>query len=465
MSDFYKSKKRPETCHLGLQTKWFCIFVSVFIFISGQFSLNAQDMIILRDGNMIEAKIMEIHTSEIRYKRFDNLDGPMIILPKASVLSIKYENGVLDILNASSAAEQEKDRTDNAGFIDRQFGIPAPLQMILNAFPAIPIAGNNLKFIFESENWTATVSGENFSAGTVDLEGTADGFILTLKQTHIWPGAVGRTAGRVANIIPGGGAVGGALNTAAGVAGAVGAVEASGPEIVLEYKAGPPVSLTFLRSAASASGSGTAQAPSENQMTETHPLTAANRFDLDGFNVFALSFHGTLIIPWSWGGGFTITIYEKYNSNNFFIPSYFLSLRGSANLFRKDVSLGVEDSHYYHIDISSGVLFKHLFPKNRILWNLGASLEFMFVWGHDEYLYYNDYGYVYLRNSYHYGITFLMGIGIQTGFSFRFNPYTSLDLNLFSKFPFGSVSANSVWPFTGGIDLGLTFWFPFKSRR
>jgi hypothetical protein len=122
------------------------------------------------------------------------------------------------------------------------------LQAILNNLHAIPIAGNNLKFIFNGDKWTATVNGENFLAGTIELESTADGAMLTLKQTHIWPGAVGRTAGRIASRIPGGGAAAGALNAAGSIAGAAGAVEASGPVIVLEYKAGPPASLRLISS-------------------------------------------------------------------------------------------------------------------------------------------------------------------------------------------------------------------------
>jgi len=68
-------------------------YIFVVIFLVGISSVCAQDLIILRDGNVIEAKVMEISPSEIRYKRFDNQDGPVIILPIINVLSIRYENG------------------------------------------------------------------------------------------------------------------------------------------------------------------------------------------------------------------------------------------------------------------------------------------------------------------------------------------------------------------------------------
>ena len=440
--------------------KRLCVFASVFLFVGGLFSVKALDMIVLRDGNIIDAKVMEIHPTEIRYKRSDNLDGPMIIIPKDSVLSIKYENGVLDVINASPAVRHERDQTDGTGsYDDHQLGTPTPLQVILNTLPAISIAGNSLKFRFGGDKWTTTVNGENFSAGTVELENTNDGCILTLKQTHIWPGAVGRTAEKVANRIPGGAAVGGALNTAGRIAGATGAIEASGPEIVLEYKAGPPAKLTLLRSAAPP-----AAAPAGRLTAAVHPLEAVNRFDLDGFNAFAISITGIPTFWWSYGFGVTMTLFEKYKPNTFLTPSYFLSGKFISS-----------NSDHEWVDVFSldfGVLFKHRFPSNKVLWNLGASLELMWANCYSEY-----------ERGKFSGDAFLLGIGTQTGFSFRFNPYTSLDLNGLLKFPFGTVDMNlydvvyygyygyansaneSVWPFVGGIELGLTLWFPYRSRR
>ncbi|MDR0321100.1 MAG: hypothetical protein LBI28_06330 [Treponema sp.] len=58
------------------------------------------DLIIMRDSNVIEAKVTEISPTEIRYKRFDNLDGPTVVIPAANVLSIRYENGTTEVINA-----------------------------------------------------------------------------------------------------------------------------------------------------------------------------------------------------------------------------------------------------------------------------------------------------------------------------------------------------------------------------
>jgi hypothetical protein len=72
-------------------------------------SVAAQDLIILKDGNIIESKVMEISPTEIRYKRFDHLDGPTIVIPAANVLSIRYENGTYEIINAGNTANTATD--------------------------------------------------------------------------------------------------------------------------------------------------------------------------------------------------------------------------------------------------------------------------------------------------------------------------------------------------------------------
>ena len=274
--------------------KRFYIFTVMFFIIGGVFFVNAQDIIVLKDGNMIEAKVIEISSTEIRYKRFNHLDGPTVVVSASSVLSIRYENGTVEVFNAAPAPVGQASPQANIPQPNPQANVPqqgntAPqsspqaqanvpqeetttlrsspppaLQNILNSLPAIPIAGNNLKFVFAGESWTAMVNRENFSAGTLVFEGTEEGGILTLTQTHIWPGAVGKavgkTAGKIASLIPGGGTVGSVLDTAGNIAGAFGGpVEASGT-IVLEYKAGPRASLKLVSNSGDSSSK-----PNENQ--------------------------------------------------------------------------------------------------------------------------------------------------------------------------------------------------------
>ena len=86
----------------------------VFIFFAGGIcSLFAQDVITLLNGDEIYAKVIEISSTEIRYKRFDNLDGPTIVIQKSEVFAINYENGTRDVINTISSSEGEEAKQQN----------------------------------------------------------------------------------------------------------------------------------------------------------------------------------------------------------------------------------------------------------------------------------------------------------------------------------------------------------------
>jgi hypothetical protein len=125
----------------------FIFFAGVFLFTGGVFSAHAQDLIILRDGSVVEAKVTEISPSEIRYKRYDNLDGPVIVVPASGVLSIRYENGTVEQFGVP-AAVQEKPKADS----HRTYALdPDRLNFGISLNPAgfIPRAGGGLSVTFD----------------------------------------------------------------------------------------------------------------------------------------------------------------------------------------------------------------------------------------------------------------------------------------------------------------------------
>ncbi|MCL2414516.1 MAG: hypothetical protein FWC94_04605 [Bacteroidales bacterium] len=61
-------------------------------------SAYAQDIITLRNGNEIRARITEISATEIRYLRFEHLDGPTRVIPRTDVFFINYEDGTREII-------------------------------------------------------------------------------------------------------------------------------------------------------------------------------------------------------------------------------------------------------------------------------------------------------------------------------------------------------------------------------
>lgn len=66
-------------------------------------SAAAQDTIYKTDAKTIQAKILEISPSEVRYKRFTNPDGPTYVLPVTDISHIVYQNGERDDFNPQTA--------------------------------------------------------------------------------------------------------------------------------------------------------------------------------------------------------------------------------------------------------------------------------------------------------------------------------------------------------------------------
>lgn len=56
-------------------------------------SVFAQDVIVKKDGTTILSKVIEIGTSEVKYKKFSNQDGPTYTIKISDLLSINYQNG------------------------------------------------------------------------------------------------------------------------------------------------------------------------------------------------------------------------------------------------------------------------------------------------------------------------------------------------------------------------------------
>ncbi len=74
-------------------TKFILLISFSYFFITPVF---AQDVIIKKDGSVIKAKVWEINANDVKYKQYENPDGPFYITPKLDVKSVKYENGTVD---------------------------------------------------------------------------------------------------------------------------------------------------------------------------------------------------------------------------------------------------------------------------------------------------------------------------------------------------------------------------------
>ena len=72
----------------------------------------AQDIIVTKDAKKIDAKILEVSSSEVRYKELDNLDGPLFTLRMDEIHTIIYANNKVFIPEPTSPtpSSQEVDQ-------------------------------------------------------------------------------------------------------------------------------------------------------------------------------------------------------------------------------------------------------------------------------------------------------------------------------------------------------------------
>ena len=78
------------------------IHLLILCLLFSSIALHAQDVIMLRVGDDIQAKVLEINPNEIKYKKFDNLEGPVYSILKADVLMIRFENGTKEVFMESN---------------------------------------------------------------------------------------------------------------------------------------------------------------------------------------------------------------------------------------------------------------------------------------------------------------------------------------------------------------------------
>lgn len=77
--------------------------------------INAQDTLFMRTGENIQVKVMEVGISEVKYKKIENIDGPLYSTLKSDLFTIRYENGSKD--DFSSIKKIEFTKSDDSGYI------------------------------------------------------------------------------------------------------------------------------------------------------------------------------------------------------------------------------------------------------------------------------------------------------------------------------------------------------------
>jgi len=106
---FYTSNFSTESQLFMIKT---LLSFSLLALVSAQ--CLAQDIITKKNGEGVKAKVTEITPTEIKYKRFENLEGPTYTLAKADVLLVKYENNTEEVFTGNESFIQGKTQPETA---------------------------------------------------------------------------------------------------------------------------------------------------------------------------------------------------------------------------------------------------------------------------------------------------------------------------------------------------------------
>ena len=65
----------------------------------------SQDILTYKNGTEAKVKVIEVTSSEVKFKRYDNIDGPLYTVLKSDLFMIKYENGTKEVFSAPPKTE------------------------------------------------------------------------------------------------------------------------------------------------------------------------------------------------------------------------------------------------------------------------------------------------------------------------------------------------------------------------
>jgi len=80
-------------------------------FVVSAFSLNAQDILVRKGGEIENVKVLEVSPTEVRFKKSNNPDGPVFVEKCSNIYSIKYQNGEVQTFKG-----KEKDKKSLCSF-------------------------------------------------------------------------------------------------------------------------------------------------------------------------------------------------------------------------------------------------------------------------------------------------------------------------------------------------------------
>lgn len=123
--------------------------------------LEECDLITLKNGQEVKAQVTEIGTTEIKYKKCDNITGPTYSMKRSEVFMIKYANGSKDFFgnekpsneNQSEIVNSDEVKTDELAIVSIATGLTGLLlSLFIGGFLGILLAITGIVLGFLSKN-------------------------------------------------------------------------------------------------------------------------------------------------------------------------------------------------------------------------------------------------------------------------------------------------------------------------
>lgn len=169
---------------------------------------RAQDIIICRNGDEIESKILKISKSEIEYKKWSNQDGPTYTLEKSEVFMIKYPNGDKDLFKETPAKQDDANKETTAeGNEEETEEYSQPIVATAAADNAELIAQYNTDISEYLDNYyKEKKTSKNFRFGKLNITPSSilstDDIEIVLTNIVTYNGYWGESIGSVVDVNP-----------------------------------------------------------------------------------------------------------------------------------------------------------------------------------------------------------------------------------------------------------------------
>jgi hypothetical protein len=121
-------------------------FLFIFVAFISSSALFAQDIIILKNGEEVNAKVLEIGTDNVTYKKYGNPNSPTYTIMKPDIFMIKYENGDKDVFTSPGAQQPTVSNQTEQADVDNGYAQTTP-----------PFAASTKIWIFGDQTWSDAI--------------------------------------------------------------------------------------------------------------------------------------------------------------------------------------------------------------------------------------------------------------------------------------------------------------------